>query len=60
MRTSDKSSGWILLTVLLMLAKLSSKVQFNSVDYKESQPGDYNAQIEISILQMFYKYFILL
>ena len=60
MSTSDKSSGWILLTVLLMLAKLSSKVQFNSVDYKESQPGDYNAQIEISILQMFYKYFILL
>ena len=46
MSTSDTSSGLILLTVLLMLAKFSSKVQFNSVDYKESQPGDYNAEIE--------------
>ena len=60
MSTSDTSSGWILLTVLLMLVKFSSKVQFNSVDYKKSQPGDYNAEIEISILQIFYKYFLLL
>lgn len=35
-------------------------MRFNSVDYKESQPGDYNAEIEISILQIFHKYFILL
>ena len=60
MSTSDTSSGWILLTVLLMLAKFSSKVQFNSVDYKESQPGDYDAETEISILQIFYKYLLLL